>query len=719
MRRTAYVKMRGKAAALFLTICLVMSAAGCGQQEAESHLPEEVTLLDPVGVGESFEAAARRNLYAAKVYNAQICPYTEEYSLETQMRFDSYTALPGESVRKGQMLIRTNLEDMERQIEDAEKRMAREEEEFLEYKTTAEKSLLEYQGDEKFWGEAMERWEKERPEKEDPDYEKWAADALFYETKYRNALIARQKLEEQLRQRTELYELDYQYNQLLLQRMYEDKDSSAVLSKQKGEVANIRFMNYGEYMSSDDSMVAVINPDKRVLKCEYVNKTQISGAKEVYAIIGGNRYEVEYQPMESGEYARLEKRDGKVYSTFYLPEEAKDTPLGSYAVLVIISQMGENVLSVPKDALFKEEDGYSVYVIKNGERVYTPVVTGMQDGVYVEILSGLEEGDKVLVEKDEPKTDKTVVLERGSVSHEFTETGVLVYPSQKWIECPKLHGTVYFEGLAVNLFQTVKKGDVLFKVRVKADEIELEREERELQRLRERLADLQKEPKENEKVIAQWLESIAEQEKLVAEIKEDYTTTEIRAPYDGIVTDLTWDLWTQALGEGDLLFADQAVIRLAKREGNYIMVEDPNGLLSYGNEAEVEYKDLDGRTQNATGKVVTLGPNCISAELFGEGEALIKLPPEDLEKMAFSSISVIDGSWWTMTTFNVTVTTRQMDNVVLVPKKAVIAYGGATYVRQKQEDGSIIYQSFVAGGSDDKNYWVAQGLTEGTEICIE
>jgi len=155
MRRTAYVKMRGKAAALFLTICLVMSAAGCGQHETESHLPEEVTLLDPVGVGETFEAAARRNLYAAKVYNAQICPYTEEYSLETRMRFDNYTALPGESVKKGQMLIRTNLEDMEKQIEEAEKRMAREEEEFLEYKATAEKSLLEYQGDEKFWGEAV------------------------------------------------------------------------------------------------------------------------------------------------------------------------------------------------------------------------------------------------------------------------------------------------------------------------------------------------------------------------------------------------------------------------------------------------------------------------------------------------------------------------------------------------------------------------------------
>lgn len=712
MRRTAYGKVRGKAAALFLAASLVMSAAGCGQREAEHHLPEEVTLLDPVGVGESFEAAARRNLYSAKVYNAQICPYTEEYSLEKQMRFDSYAALPGDQVRKGQMLIRTNLEDMEKQIEEAKKSMAREEEEFQEYIKETEKSLLEYQEDEKLWGEAVERWDKWQegePELYPSEFE--------CERNYRNALIARQKLEEQLRQRKELYELDSRYNQLLLQRMYEDKDSSTVLSRQKGEVANIRFMNYNEDMYPDNPMVAVINPDKRVLKCEYINKTQISGAKEVYAIIGGNRYEVEYQPMESGEYARLEERDGKVYSTFYLPKEAEDIPLGSYAVLVIISRVGENVLSVPKDAVFKEEDGYGVYVVKNGERVYTPVVTGMQDGVYVEILSGLEEGDKVLTEKNEKKADKTVILERGSVSHEFSQTGELVYPTQEWITCPNLYGTAYFEGLAVNLFQPVKKGDVLFKIRVKADDVELERKERELLRMRERLAELQKEPKENEKAIEQGMESMAELEKQLAEMKEDYAQTSVKAPYDGIITDLSWSIWTQSLGEGDLLYPGQAVIMLAKRDCNYVMVEDPNGLLSYGNEAEIEYKDLDGRTQNAAGQVVTLGPNCISASLFGEGEALIKVPAEDLENMAITTISG-DG-WWSLNTFNVTVTTRQMDNVVLVPKKAVTAYGGATYVRQKLEDGSIIYQSFVAGGSDDKNYWVAEGLTEGMEICIE
>ena len=712
MRRTAYVKVCEKAAVLFLTGCLGLSAAGCGQQEAGHHLPEEVTLLDPVGVGESYEAAARRNLYAAKVYNAQICPYTEEYTLEKQMRFDSYAALPGDQVKKGQTLIRTNLEAMEKQIEETEKRMLREEEEFKEYTEAALKTLPEYQESEIFWGGALERWDQWQegePELYPSRFE--------CERNYRNALIARQKLEEQLAQRTELYELDSQYNQLLLQRMYQDKDNCTVLSGQKGEVANIRFMNYNDDMYPDNSMVAVINPDRRVLKCEYINKTQISGAREVYAIIGGKRYEVEYQPMESGEYARLEERDGKVYSAFTLPDEAQDTPLGSYAVLVIISRVGENVLSVPKSAVFKEEEGYGVYVVRDGERVYTPVVTGMQDGVYVEILSGLEEGDRVLIEKDEPKADKTVILERGSVSHEFSQTGVLVYPTQEWITCPDLHGTVYFEGLAVNLFQPVKKGDVLFKIRVKADQVELERKERELLRMRERLAELQKEPQENEKAIEQWLESIAEREELVAKMKEDYATTEVRAPYDGIITDLSWNIWTQNLGEGDLLFSGQGLVMLAKRDCNYIMVEDPNGLLSYGNEAEIEYQDLDGRTQTAAGQVVTLGPNCISANLFGEGEALIKVPPEDLENMAITTVSG-DG-WWSLNTFHVTVTTRQMDNVVLVPKKAVTAYGGVTYVRQKLEDGSIIYQSFVAGGSDDKNYWVAQGLTEGTEVCIE
>ena len=713
MRRRRY----GRFLTVLLSgICLTASVTGCG--EAPEAPLEEVALLDPVGVGESYETAARRKLYDAKVYNGLICPYTEEYSLDSGMYFDSYEALPGDKVQRGQTLIRTNVEDLESQIEDLKESIARNEKEFLEYCQETEEPLEKYRGDENFWGAAVQRWAKEKPEQDDPSYEKWAADNMFYERKFRDAAISRQKLEEQLKQRTELYRLDAEYNRLLLQRLYEDRDNSTVLSRQKGVVANVRLLNYNDYMSPDRSMAAVADLNRKVLKCDFINKAEIGSAEKVFAVIGGNRYDVEYEPMESEEYKRLEEENGRVFTTFHLPKEAGDVELGSYAAVVVITETRENALSVPKDAVKKEEDGSFVYVLKDGERVYTPVATGMQDGVYIEILSGLEEGDRVLTEKEAPTVGKTAVLSLGSVEHEVTQQGVLVYPTQEWIGCPDIRGTVYFQELKVGLYQQVKKGDVLFTIRVKADEVALERLERTLQRQRERLAELEKEnSEENRKAIEQGREAVAELEKQVEELRADYGTTEVRAPYDGIVTGMSNELWMKTLEEGDLLQRNQALLMLAKQGSNYIAVEDTNGLLTYGNEAKIEYTGADGSARRTTGLVVTLNQACVSADLFGDGYALIRVSGEDAADMAGSVMS--DDGWWSLNRFGVTVTTRKMENVLLVPKKAVLSYGGVTYVKLKQQDGTVLYQSFVAGGSDDENYWVAEGLTEGMEVCIE
>ena len=75
--------------------------------------------------------------------------------------------------------------------------------------------------------------------------------------------------------------------------------------------------------------------------------------------------------------------------------------------------------------------------------------------------------------------------------------------------------------------------------------------------------------------------------------------------------------------------------------------------------------------------------------------------------------------YWNPSRFKVTVAARKMENVVLIPKSAVTVSGTTTYVKLKKENGEVIYQSFVAGGSDTGNYWVAEGLTEGMEVCIE
>lgn len=699
-------------------ICLVVSAAGCGGEPEEAVLPEDVVLLDPVGIGESYEAAARRNLYDADVYDGLICPYTEEYSLENGRNFDSYAALPGESVKKGQTLMRTNVENLEKQIEEMEEAILRKEEEFQEFCQETEEALEKFREEEEFWGGAVERWAKEQPAEDDPSYESWSSDNLFYETKYRNALISRQMQEEQLRQTTELYRLDADYDQVLLQRLQRKKNEGMVLSGQRGIVANIRLLNYNDYMNADRPMVAVADTDRLLVRCEFIGREQIAGAEKVYAMIQGRRCEVEYEFMESEEYKRLEEKNGKVYTTFYLQEDAGDIEVGSYVAVIVINQSKKDVLSVPKDAVKKDEDGSFVYVLKGGERVYTPIMTGMQDGVYTEVLSGLQEGDRVLTEKDAPAWSSTEILGTGGVSHEFSEQGMMIYPTQEWILCPDVYGTVYFEELKVELYQQVHRGDVLFTFQVKPDEVELERKEKALQRQRERLADLEKKGgSENAKTLEQMRETLAETEKLVEEMKADFAVTEVRAPYDGIVTDLSAELWQNTLEQGDLLRQGQGILMLSKQDSNYIAVEDANGLLSYGNKAAITYTAADGSERETEGQVVTLGPSAVSADLFGEGYALIRVPAEDAADMAGSAFN--GNGWWSLSRFGITVTVREMKNVLLVPKKAVRSYGGTTYVRVKQEDGSALYQSFVAGGADDKYYWVAEGLAEGMEVCLD
>lgn len=710
-------------AAVLSSALLAASLAGCGEGPGALR-KDDMELLEPAGVGEACEAAVRRNLYDAKVYGGTVCPYTEEYSLGRTMQFDSYAALPGDYVKKGQVLIRSNTEDLSDRIEKQEKWLAENEENHQEYLKEMNETLEKYRADEKFWGQAVENWAKEKPEGDDEFYQKWSEDARFYDSRYRNALIGRQKTEEAIRQKSELYEMDQEYNRLLLSRLRRERNESTVLSGMKGVVLNIQFLDQDAWMFADYPMVAVADPDRKCVKCDYVSKNDINTAERLYAMIDGRAYEVEYEPMETEEYNRLAEKNGKVYTTFYLPEEAADTELGKYVAIVLVRESRENVLTVPQEALMKGEDGSYVYRMEGEEKIYTPVRVGMQDGLYSEILSGLEEGDKVMVSVEAKAADKTAKLASGTVSYEFSGSGFLAYPVQEWICNPVEHGTTYLVENRINLYKQVKKGDVLAVIRVKPDEVELARRERSLQRERERLSKLHKEY-ENDRdnkyyleSVEAWEKTIADLEKLISEMKADYARTEIIAPYDGIITDVSSDLWQRTLKEGDLLQNGKQLFVLSKQDTNVIYVEDPNSLLTYGHKAAVTYSSAGGGRKTVEGEVVSLNQASIGRELAGEDSyALIKVPAEAIGDMVGSVYS--SDNWWSRSQCDVTVATRSMENVVLVPKRAVTLKAGSTYVRVKQEDGSVLYQSFIAGGSDNTNYWVAEGLTEGMEVCLE
>lgn len=712
-----------------LSLGLVLSCVSCGQEaETAAEIP---ALLEPVGVAQSYEQAARRTLYDAEVYSAIVSPEVTEYSPESSLTFEAYDAFPGETVKKGSRLLHGSTESVDKSIEQTEEAIADMDESYQEYCTEILETIAETKAAKQNNGEIVERIEGYRPKQYvtvtdaetgeerqelNPEYTQWqsayAGDYAKYRSLYYNAAQSLLEQEEAYKERQELYALDRAYSVKQLEYLRQDKKALTMTTQTAGIVANMQFLTKGDWVSKDQQTMVVCDPEKKELRCEYISKGTVSKAEDVYALIDGKRYEVEYQALDAAEYQRLKEQNGAVYSTFLLREGAEEIAQGSYAVIVIIKKVTRDVLTVPKDAVNKDDTSSRVYVLgEDGESEAVTVKTGETDGIYTEIVSGLNEGDKVLTESAVTAAGSTAVLEKGSVGYEFTGTGYLYYPSSEWVKNEITYGTVYYVERLVKQYQQVKKGEVLARVRVLADEVGLERNERKLQRERERLADLKAEKDEkNEKTIAAKEEYIQELEKLIAEMKADFAVTEIVSPINGIITEFTDYEAEQLVSAGDKLF------QVSDETRSYIIVEDTNHQLSYGNEAVITYTGEDGEEKTACGQVVTLNSMALGQD-FDADIALIQVSPEDLGGMAGSSQGY--EGWWNRSRFKLSITIRSMQDVLLVPKKAVKEKNGCTYVKVKDDNGGIVYRSFVAGGSDLSNYWVAEGLTEGMELCLD
>lgn len=70
-------------------------------------------------------------------------------------------------------------------------------------------------------------------------------------------------------------------------------------------------------------------------------------------------------------------------------------------------------------------------------------------------------------------------------------------------------------------------------------------------------------------------------------------------------------------------------------------------------------------------------------------------------------------------TGNVTFIQKQMEDVVYVSNKAIINEGTSSYVKVKNEDGTISKVEVITGFSDGVNVEISSGLTEGDTVLIE
>lgn len=708
----------------FISVLMAMVLlCGCGAgstQGSETNANEEITLIEPVGISANYDIATMRDLYKYDIYNSVVAPYVTEYAFEKDRNFKKYGAAPGAEVKKGDAIVYSETREIDKQIEEKKEVIEDLENAHVVSVDELQKDIYDAKQAEFKVHEGYAAMYSFEPDPAWKDAHRWwETIAVGPEISYKRMLQARLRLEQALKETNEMYELEHKYQEDGLKRMQDKIQDATITAKEDGVVVNCGELNGGDFVPKDVSMIAVGDPTVKVMKTEYISKNTMAKAEEVYAVVGGKRYEVMYEPIEQEEYNRLTLDNETVYSTFYL-KDADDLEMGAYGVIVLVKESRTNVLCVPNDAVKMEKDSCYVYLYDGENSVYTPVQIGMKDGVYSEVLSGVKEGDMVLSGEGVTLERKQETLQYGETYTAFEGSGYFFYPFSEWIINPVDEGKTYIKEKLITKYQRVKAGDVLMTLEVVSDSIEIERCNKRLGRLAERLAKLQKEKYDNdarriidrsvEKAINANIAETTQVQRRLSKLTKYSGIVEVTAPTDGIITD------EGELKEGDLIYPGTKLIMFADDSMRYIVLKDSNNALSFGNEAEIEYVDQNSARQKMTGKIATVGNSSLTKDLVKDW-ALVELPEE--------SKAMIDGSAegeegkWSRSMYTVKVKTRLMDHVILVPKQAVYVMGGSTYVSVVNDDGTVTRKGFIAGGSNNNYYWAVSGLDEGMNICWE
>lgn len=729
--------MRKRGISLLLSVMLCVSLTACGNESAEIMNNNKIELIEPVNMVANVEKAAYRNLYNCEVHSASVFPTVTEYSFAKDMKIDGTGAFWGDEVKKGDVLIYGNTEDLDKQIEELEEKIANKDESMQEALENLNESLKKPREEENSLKGTVEAYEKVKPEEkipasqlngttvtsgdsvsgdtlvDNPAYATWKKEADVWIGRYRITEHSNNVQEENYRQQEELYQLERAYLMEKLQAMKNERSKSVLKATGEGVVvAKLMGNNYGEMsVQAEQELVAVGNMEQKVLKCDYINDMKIGAADDMYALINGVRYEIDYHSVSREDYTEITEAGGKVYTTFSILGDTSNLEVGDFAVICVFSDKKENVLSIPKEAIHKDGSKYYVYLMKDGESIAQEIETGITDGVYTEVVSGLSEGDEVMVENDQTLSGKTATITYGSFNGTFEERGKISGAMGETVVNPVKHGTTYFGEYKVEYLQHVNKGDVIATVRVAKDEIAIKWLQQKLLRATERLEDLKAAgEEENKKAIESRLEEIAELQEQLAEVEGDGKVTEIRASRSGMIVGMTeYDKET-------ILRHEAHLVDIADEGSMYISVTDENGLLNYGDIVNITYVTYMREEKSCKGMVATLAPAGVSRGLQTDS-AMIKVPKEDLPDMMMAMAD--DGNWRNPQPYRVKTNIREMNNVLVVPRSAVTEVNGHTYVKVMDEQGNVKVCSFIAGGYDSTNYWIVEGLSEGMIVCLK
>lgn len=357
---------------LMLSLSALMVLGGCGN--AEMSVPD---LMDPVEVKLDITEVTRGDVGIYAAYEGELVPKVEELSFTMDGVVESIPVTYGDRVKKGDVLATLDTESLDEQIQNIEDEIAHiiEAGEYanniaaidIEIARTELKSLVR-------------------------------AGAYQPTIDLKEAEI--KKLNDALIQSQELRYLEIREKERELEELLKKTGNNKIVAPFDGTIVYmVEDVVVDSFVGSYDPVMFIANDSDVYLQCDYISENLVDTADIIYAQIGGSQYDITVIPYTKEKMLQMIMDEENIKTNFSV--DFGDTPLesGLHAYVVTVHSYKEDVLTIPANALYRDEKGLYVYREEDGNRIRCEVEAGLVTETKAEILSGVQEGDLVYVKE--------------------------------------------------------------------------------------------------------------------------------------------------------------------------------------------------------------------------------------------------------------------------------------------------------------------------------
>lgn len=360
-----------KSIVCILGLLLLSSMAGCADRG--SAAPD---LLEPVGVKLDTAVVERGEIYETTVYKGEVVPYVEALSFAVDGYLGEVSVKIGDTVQKGQVLAKLDNEKLEQQIENLEDEIAHINRigQYSDRLAALDIAIAEEQLD-------------------------MLRQAGAAASTCREKELETQQLRLDLKQSQELRKLEIDYKEEKLEKLKEQISSAVITAPISGQVVYIISAEEGKTIKAYTPVIGIADTKRLRIATDYIPAKVIDASNRVYARVLDMDVALTYVPIDSGEYVSEVLTGQQVKSEFIMETDSERIQSGQYAAVMLISSYKEDVLTIPANAVYRDEKGRYVYKVEGDDRIRCNVTVGIMNDAKTEIIEGLQEGDVVYVKE--------------------------------------------------------------------------------------------------------------------------------------------------------------------------------------------------------------------------------------------------------------------------------------------------------------------------------